>query len=262
MSFGGAGNKINKFWRVLGTGFGFTSLGLGGLLLCLTAFPFVILATRDLAKRRRRVRQIIGHTFAFYLGVLKFLGVLDLKVSNISPFMSVKGCLIICNHPTLLDVVIIMSQMKDLQCVVKAALWQNPFIGGVIRSAGYIRNDLPPETFLEECKAQLERGENILIFPEGTRTQPNKPLEMHRGMGNLALGANADIQALVMTCNPLTLTKGNPWYNVPHRKPFFHLTGGRTFYIGDYPEEKPRSLRVRALMRDIKDFYIRQLDNE
>lgn len=225
-------------------------------------FPFAILTTRDPFKRRSRVRLTIGYTFAFYLRVLKFLGVLELKISDISSIHELKGCLVMCNHPTLLDVVIIMSQMKEIQCVVKAKIWGNPFIGGVVRSAGYLRNDIPPEQFLETCKDQLSNGENILIFPEGTRSKPNKPLEMQRGLGNLALGTDSDIQALIMTCEPLTLTKGNPWYKVPHQKPQFHLRVGKRFSIENFQGDKPRSLRVRALMRDIKGYYNRYFNYE
>ena len=102
-------------------------------------------------------------------------------------------------------------------------------------------------------------GDNILIFPEGTRTVPEQPIKMHRGLGNLALAINADIQTLLMSCTPLTLTKRSKWYEIPHKKVTLKLRVGLFFSNKDYQDERPRSIRVRALMREIQHYYNRYL---
>lgn len=247
---------------MLGTLLGFSLFGLGGILLSLTLFHLVILLTKGKQKRRQRIRAIIHYTFKVFLHILEFFGVLKLNVHSVDSLNKQRGHLIICNHPCLLDVVIIMSQLKDVQCVVKNQLWRNPFLGGVVRAAGYIRNDLPPEEFLTLCKEQLTQGENIIIFPEGTRTTPGKPVELRRGLGNLALAANADIQALLMTCQPQFLTKEQKWYDIPPQRAIIDLKIGSYFSIKSYQTEAPRSLRVRALMRDIQQYYNRNLGYE
>lgn len=253
---------MNYCRRMLGTILGFSLFGLGGILLCFTFFHVIILCTRNQQLRRQRIRSVIQHTFKIFLRLIEFLGVLKLNVHEMDSLSARKGCLIICNHPCLLDVVIIMSQLKNVQCVVKNQLWKNPFIGGVVRAAGYIRNDLPPEEFLKICQTQLKEGQNIIIFPEGTRTTPGQPIEMRRGLGNLALAAEADIQALMMTCYPTFLTKGQKWYNIPSQRAMIDLKVGSYFPIKSYQTEAPRSLRVRALMRDIQQYYNRNLGYE
>lgn len=190
------------------------------------------------------------------------MGVIDVKTSALRELHDLRGVLIICNHPSLLDVVVVIAHLGNLQCIVKKELWKNPFLGGVVRAAGYIRNDLDPEKFYKDCKEQLERGENILIFPEGTRSKPGVPIKLHRSLANLAFAAQADIQILTMDCRPVTLVKGEKWYQIPRSQPVYHLQGGKFIRCRDFQNHLPRSLRVRALTRDIQNFYNRYLGHE
>jgi len=241
---------------------GFALIGIGGSILCMTLFPLIAVFTRNDQNRQNRVRFIIRKTFKFYINCLMFMGVINVKTSNLTKLHDLRGVLVICNHPSLLDVVIIMAHLGNLQCIVKKELWKNPFLGGVVRAAGYIRNDLDPDQFYENCKMQLDRGENILIFPEGTRSVPGVPIKLHRSLANLAFAAKADIQMLTMDCIPSTLVKGDKWYQIPNSCPHFLLKAGKFIKCQDFQSDLPRSLRVRALTRDIQQDYNRCLGHE
>jgi len=176
--------KANFYWRIFATGLGFTLFGTGGLLLCATVFPAIILTGKNADIRSHRVRLVIRFTFKVFLRILDFLGILHIESKNLDELMEMKGKLVICNHPSLLDVVIIISRLKNIQCVVNNKLWKNFFVGFIVRAAGYIRNDIPPEVFLERCTSLLAKGENIIIFPEGTRSIPGQALKFQRGFAN------------------------------------------------------------------------------
>ncbi len=137
-------DKFSYFMRICAVGIGFSTFGIGGFLLGSLIFPIIILGTRDKDKRRRRVRSTIRLTFKIFLELLEFLGIIKLVIHDLSKLDKLKGCLIICNHPTLIDVVIIMAYMKNVQCEVKKELWSNFFLGGVVRAAGYFRNNTDP----------------------------------------------------------------------------------------------------------------------
>ncbi len=248
--------------RIIAVGLGFSVFGTGALTLGLLIFPALILVVRDTDRRRYVVRSLIRLTFQGFLGILRALGVIKLVIPEMSKLDTLKGTFIICNHPTLIDVVILMAYLKNVQCVVKKELWSNPFLGNVVRSAGYFRNDTDPEVFLEEAKNQLQRGENIIIFPEGTRSIPNTPLKLVRGLGNLALASNANIQSLTLLCDTVFLTKGQKWYRPPATVTTIELKIGDYFSLETYAPESPRSIRVRALMRDIQSYYNRILGYE
>ncbi len=248
-------SKLNFIWRLFATALGFSLFGFGGVFMCLTIFPVIIFLSKDKVQRSRRVRSVIRYTFKIFLFILEFLGILKIRTKGLETLQQMQGKLVICNHPSLLDVVIIMSRLKNIQCVVNNKLWRNLVVGVVVRAAGYIRNDIDPELFLEQCKEMLARGENIIIFPEGTRSVPGQPLKMQRGFANLALCANADIQALSLKCHPVMLIKGAKWYDIPPKRAHYLLQAGPEFSCQDYDSESPRSIRVRIMMREIQQYY-------
>ncbi|WP_413282780.1 lysophospholipid acyltransferase family protein [Vibrio sp. MA40-2] len=132
-----------------------------------------------------------------------------------------QGVVVVANHPTLIDVVIIISQLRQCDCIVKSELWRNPFIRHVIQMAGYIPNESPK--ILDICQEKLSSGRKLLVFPEGTRTQPGKKIKCQRGAAQLAIRCKADIQRILITSNPPILYKGVPWYSVPKRKPIIEV---------------------------------------
>lgn len=248
-------NVFSFVRRLFATACCYFLFGLGCVIMCGLVIPTIILFTKDKQRRSRIVRSVIRHTFSLYLSILEFMNILNIKADTLMHLHNLKGKLIICNHPTLLDVVIIMSRLRNIQCVVNNTLWSNPFVGMIVHAAGYIRNNLDIQTFLQECQHAISGGENILIFPEGTRTRPGQGIKMSRGVANLALCAEADIHALTMKCSFRCLEKGAKWYHIPPRRIDFVLTSGPTFSYKNYLELGPRSIQARGLMRDIIHYY-------
>jgi 1-acyl-sn-glycerol-3-phosphate acyltransferase len=91
--------------------------------------------------------------------------------------------------------------------------------------AGYLPN-AAGEELIGECSATLRRGHSLLVFPEGTRTVPGRPLRLQRGAAHIALAADAAILPVTITCDPPTLFKNNPWYRVPARRFHLHVVVG------------------------------------
>ncbi|MGB0683250.1 MAG: lysophospholipid acyltransferase family protein [Magnetovibrionaceae bacterium] len=172
-----------------------------------------------------------------------------------------KGRLIVANHPTLIDVVLLVSLMPQAQCIVKHSLWSHRFLGGVMRGAGYIRNDGNPETVLGQCRDAISQGLDIIIFPEGTRSVPGQSIKFQRGFANIATMAPCDIQLVTITCRPPTLAKGSPWYDIPPTRPAFQLTVDEQVDISRYLTNDPRSKIVRRLTRDLERHYSGILTN-
>jgi 1-acyl-sn-glycerol-3-phosphate acyltransferase len=182
-----------------------------------------------------------------------------LEVAGPRDLAKIGGRLIIANHPTLLDVVLLMALMPRAQCIVKHELWSSRYLGGVVRLAGYIPNNLAPESLLEACRTAINNGDNLIVFPEGTRTQPGKLPRFQRGFANIALLTAAKIQLITITCKPLTLTKGEPWWRIPERRPHFRILVGEELDTHDLLQRQERSLAARALVRYIETYYGEQL---
>ncbi len=63
-----------------------------------------------------------------------------------------RNCIIVANHPSLIDYVLIASQLPQCDCLVKAAIWENPFMKRIVKAAGYIPNQAPID-LCERCKS-------------------------------------------------------------------------------------------------------------
>lgn len=130
--------------------------------------------------------------------------------------------LILANHPTLIDVVILISLFPQVDCVIKEAVTRNPAMRMLVGSANYISNREAAD-LLESCTSRLRSGAALLLFPEGTRTVPGRPLQFKPGAAEVALQARAKILPVVVDCRPQFLAKHEPWYYIPPRAPHFDI---------------------------------------
>lgn len=250
---------ISYGWRLLATGFSFAAFFGGGLALAVTAFPVIALTTPDHAHRVRRTQAVIHRSFKFFMEMLQFFGILTLQVSGGTMLRDGKGRLIIANHPTLLDVVILMSVIPRVQCIVKSELWHNRYLGGVVRSAGYIRNDLEPLLLLDACRDAIRDGKSLIIFPEGTRSRPGEPLHFRRGFANIALLDGIETQLVIIDCQPIMLSKGDPWWKIPSRKSAFSISTGDRFEAFSTSTNQYPSLAARQLTRKVQSYFTARL---
>ena len=169
--------KANYAWRVGATGFSFASFGLGGVAIGGLVAPLVKLSSSDLDVRKQRTQKVIKHSFKGFTEMMVKLGIMTYTVEGLEKLQNSQQELVIANHPTLIDVVVLIGLMEQANCVVKQALWSNPFTKGPVQSAGYILN-AGSEQFIQDCvhKLQQDHAASLLIFPEGTRTAKGEQL--------------------------------------------------------------------------------------
>lgn len=244
--------RLSHLWRVIATGFSFAALSIGGFILAVTVIPLAGLLASEPAIRQRRTRRIIGASFRLHIWMIRRLGLITFQVSGERDIAEIRGKIVIANHPTLLDVELIMSLLPDAQCLVKHQLWKHPFLGAAVRAAGYIRNDLPAAELLAACRETLQAGGNLVIFPEGTRSVPGQRQRLHRGFAHIATLAGVDLSLLRISCTPITLTKGEAWYRVPDRTPHFRVEMMETVEIEPFLRSGPRPLAARRLVSHVE----------
>ena len=238
--------KLNRVWRILATGFVFVLFGVGALVISVTMFPALRLTTLNPDTARRRIQRGMQIVFHGFMETMRITGILTYRVEGAERLLE-PGRLIVANHPTLIDVVLLVSQMPAVDCIVKRGLWRNPFLRWPVSWAGYLQN-AAGEELVEQCSTTLRRGHLLLVFPEGTRSVPGEPLRMQRGAAHIALAADVEILPVKISCEPITLFKGNPWYRVPARRFHLHMVVGepvaaRTFVRdGEAPARTARRL--------------------
>jgi 1-acyl-sn-glycerol-3-phosphate acyltransferase len=250
---------INYYWRVIATGVCFAFFGIGALFISSIIFPVQTLMIKDLDKRKKVARFTIHKAFAFFVNIMKFLGVMSVKLKDFERLKNLKQHVVIANHPSLIDVVLVIAYLPNADCVVKSALFKNPFLRGVVKRVGYIDNN-DSEQFFSDCTSSLESGSNIVVFPEGTRSSTENSLNFKRGAANIAIRCQANYQPIFISVKPSTLTKKESWYNVPHKKFVITLAAGKAIDNNEYFDKMNTSLAVRALTRETQQYFCKELE--
>lgn len=244
----------DRIWRLLATGFCFLVFGLGGVVVALFCTPLLFLFFRDPLKRLRASRFIVHHFFRFFIGLMNVTGLLSYELHGIENLKR-PGLLILANHPSLIDVIFIISLIPQSGCVVKSALVRNPFTRGPVRAAGYITNDTGL-ALVEDCKQSLEKQETLVIFPEGTRTPLNGKVELQRGAANVAIRCRKAVTPVVITCTPRGLAKGQKWYRIPPKPLHFVIRVHEDLRVDPFLEAgTTEAVAVRRLNAQLKSFF-------
>lgn len=250
--------RANRCWRILATGLCFSLFGLGGLVLRFVGFPLLWLLVREPLARRARARALIRWMMGLFVRILCGLGIMTLEVRG-AERLHRRGTLVLANHPTLIDVVILMALIRDADCVVKGALSSNPFTRGPVAMAGFLRNSDGP-ALVQEAIASVRSGSNLVIFPEGTRSVPRREMKLQRGAANIAVRGALDITPVVIRTSLPFLTKGTPWWRVPEHRVHICVEVRDDIPIAAFPgaAERP-ALAARDLTRYLKDYFSEEM---
>lgn len=248
--------KIDHGWRWLGTALSFVVFGIGGVFLSLCVAPILYVLPGGALTREKRAQRLIHYAFRFYVWMMSSLGVLTYEFKSIHKLADAK--LILANHPTLIDVIFLIALVPNANCVVKGALARNPCIHFVIKMSGYIINN-DAEELISSTSEAFAKGHALIIFPEGTRTEPSQPLQFRRGAANVAVRANVDITPVIIECSPSTLTKKDKWYQVPTQRVKFHIEVKDPITVGHYLDNSNPSKAARKLTTDLSHYFNMEL---
>jgi len=251
---------IARRWRVVTTGLCFLTFISGSLVLTLTALPLILFLSSTPGQKERRALKLIHYAFKFFMYYMQVLNpITSFNVHGLEQLPPVKGSLFIANHPTLIDVVAIISCLPACQCIVKKSLLQNFCFGGLLRTAGYIANDYAMQ-LMDDCSRRLQTGHSLLIFPEGMRSPVDGLHPFTRGAAQIAIRTGAPVVPVVITCEPPTLFKGEPWYTVPARPIDLTLRFLPPLEIPPaVTDKKGIPLQARALTQYIENFFRQEL---
>lgn len=221
----------------------------------LVFFPLMNIFVKERKSGARVARAIIRVMFRAFIGLLRVLGVLRYEISGLEKLQR-QGLLILANHPTLMDTVFLMAFVKDADCVVKSQLWENSFVRGSARAAGYIRNDTGTG-LLSDGIASLRRGSNLIVFPEGTRTEGS--IIFKRGAANIAVRSFSNVTPVVIHCSPPTLGKGEKWWQVPPVMAHFSIAVKEDIDVQPFIETAGNeTLAARHLTAYLQNYFIEE----
>lgn len=225
----------------------------GGACVGLALWAGVLrLVVRSRTERVRRLRSDLSAISRRWVRFAINMGGMSLPVSRHEPAApaSKRGCLVIANHPTIMDVILLWAELPNVCCVMKADLERMPLLRPLMGPLDYLSNS-DPEALLNDAASRLRRGETLLVFPEATRTTPGQPLSFRLGAAEMALRAGADTLPIVIHHDGSYLRKGQSWFDFPRGRVDFGLTVGPRQAIDEqglplgYPRQARRQLTQR-----------------
>ncbi|MBO4403966.1 MAG: 1-acyl-sn-glycerol-3-phosphate acyltransferase [Treponema sp.] len=206
-----AKNPLLHFYKCFMKIFCIFFFGTGGFLLGLLVFPVFKIIFIKRKTFKKAAMAFTSATFRFFIVIMRLTGCLRLKIEGREKLKELKSCIIVANHPSLLDVVFLISIIKNADCIVRGGLTKTPLVF-VIKHL-YIVNTLGTEEMMELSKASLDTGTNLIIFPEGTRTPRHGLNPYKRGAARIALRTKSDIVPVYIG--------GNDKYGLGKHDPLF-----------------------------------------
>jgi 1-acyl-sn-glycerol-3-phosphate acyltransferase len=119
-----------------------------------------------------------------------------------------------CNHASQFDILIMYEALPvQFRFVVKKELFKIPFLGLVMRLAGYIPIDRSGGKAalrsLHEAAERVKNGASIIIFPEGTRSPDGRLRPFKMGGILIAIKAGCPIVPIAISGSHNVLPKGS-----------------------------------------------------
>ena len=117
---------------------------------------------------------------------------------------SIRSSVIVCNHLSYLDPLLLISLFPMQKTIVKGIFFKVPIFGNVLKFSGYIptsKNGAVSTWMIErmeDMEAYLASGGNLFIFPEGTRSRNGRIGAFQEGAFKLAKRFKAPIRALFL----------------------------------------------------------------
>jgi 1-acyl-sn-glycerol-3-phosphate acyltransferase len=193
-------------YAALLTLFGVSCLAWTSVSLLLLILP------RSLGQPVGQVMIMAG--FRYFLAVMRATGAMKSDLSALDCLRHRMPLIIAPNHPSQIDVMLIVSRLPHVICAAKSKLLMHPLLGAMARLAGYIPNDAS-HRFIRDAVRQLNRKRQLLIFPEGTRSNGTGVGPFKQGFALIARCADVPIQTVFIESNSRFLCKGWPWLRVP-----------------------------------------------
>ena len=203
-------------------------LGLGLMSLLWNAIALLLYPLLPRATGRALGRAAIARGYALFWWFARRSGLLRMDASALDAIADERGLIVVANHPSLLDALMLVARLPRAACVMKASLMRNPFLGPGARLARYIRND-SARGMVRLAVDDLRAGGQLVLFPEGTRTVHAPVNRFRPGFTLIAKFAGAPIQTVFIDTDSPYLGKGWPLWRLPPLPIVFTVRLGRRF---------------------------------
>lgn len=211
-------------------------VGIGTLVITFIILPVLRILVHPADKFRCSAQRFISLGFRFILFLLKITGLADLVTDYKKEFSSLHSKIVVANHPSILDTVVLIALIQN-STVIASEKYSRGILGGIIKAC-YIINSLDFDELCNRCRETLKLGNNVIIFPEGTRTPRHGQNHYKKGAARIAKATGTNIiPVLIAGSDKFGLGKYNPVLSFnPVEKLLYHVIKLEEIDISEYKD--------------------------
>ena len=228
----------------------FNTICIGGAAIvwlfisALIAFPFLWLKSKN---RDRAVRKFV---YVQSCGIVFFMRLAS-KAFRVEKAERPQGsCVVVANHASALDLYTISAfRFNNVVYITKGWVFKLPFFRYVMKGAGYVDAETTsPTEMLGICKQAVQKGCDIVLFPQGTRKDPLARFKS--GAFYLAEQLNLPVVPIAIVGTHKMLSVGSFWIK-PAK---IVLKAFPAKYPSDYPGELGHLHMAQDVKKQVMDF--------
>ncbi len=180
----------------------------GCLVIQFCMAVFAILPIRRQTKKDH-IHKIIYRFMRLFLNTM-----LTVKTVRNNPYGESfeKPSLIIANHQSFIDILLLLSTAPKIVMVTNRWVWNSPFFGRIIRYADFQNIDNGYDALADSLQKQVDAGYSVVIFPEGTRSADCTVQRFHKGAFYIAEKLGLDIIPVVLYGTGQISSKKQPFH--------------------------------------------------
>lgn len=192
---------------------------------------------------RRSVHKITKAWSALSLKLLKHICHTEIEFRGVENIPA-DGCIIASKHQSALETFALTQHVGDCAFILKKELTRIPLFGLYLKATEQIAIDrssgrVALQQAVSDSKRVLSQGRKLIIFPEGTRTQPGSAPSYKLGVVQIYAATGA-------TCVPVALNTGLFW----PRRSFLRRAGK---IVIEFLEPIPPGLDKKTFFKTMQD---------
>lgn len=221
----------------------FVFFGCGALIINFIIFPLGNIFVKK-ENRRKCFCTIIHKTWRFFNVLMQNSGSIRVEIQSLCDIEKIKGRILVANHPSFIDIVLLIGILPNTVCIAKKELRRNFFMGNIVKSL-YLINDEDNEKLLKDAAELLGDGYNIIIFPTGTRTSEGEKLKLHKGAAMMAIHTKTDLLPIHIKCDSKFLAKNQRVYEAGEKIINFKITFHDEIKIENFTKQELTDIQLR-----------------